>query len=100
MRPTNSEYYERLIDSGIKLQGDWGEIVALEGSKSPWEAGGGGGGGGGRQKLCPPFLQLLKKLVLVQNELFVGRNPVKIEQTCKGKNLLKNVVRCIRNATE
>ena len=46
------------------------------------------------------FLQLLKKLVLVQNELFVGRNPVKIEQTCKGKNLLKNVVRCIRNATE
>ena len=24
--------------SGIKLQGDWGEIVALEGSKSPWEA--------------------------------------------------------------
>ena len=27
------------IDSaGIKLQGDWGEIVALEGSKSPWEA--------------------------------------------------------------
>ena len=23
---------------GIKLQGDWGEIVALEGSKSPWEA--------------------------------------------------------------
>ena len=54
----------------------------------------------GRQKLRPPFLQLLKKLVLVQNELFVGRNPVKNEQTCKGKNLLKNVVRCIRNATE
>ena len=24
--------------SGIKLHGDWGEIVALEGSKSPWEA--------------------------------------------------------------
>ena len=24
--------------AGIKLQGDWGEIVALEGSKSPWEA--------------------------------------------------------------
>ena len=24
--------------SGIKLQGDWGEIVALEGSKSPWDA--------------------------------------------------------------
>ena len=47
-----------------------------------------------------PFLQLLKKLVLVQNELFVGRNPVKNEQTCKGKNLLKNVVRCIKNATE
>ena len=58
------------------------------------------GSPGGRQKLRPPFLQLLKKLVLVQNELFVGRNPVKIEQTCKGKNLLKNVVRCIRNATE
>ena len=54
----------------------------------------------GRQKLRPPFLQLLKKLVLVQNKLFVGRNPVKNEQTCKGKNLLKNVVRCIRNATE
>ena len=26
------------IRTGIKLQGDWGEIVALEGSKSPWEA--------------------------------------------------------------
>ena len=25
-------------DPGIKLQGDWGEIVTLEGSKSPWEA--------------------------------------------------------------
>ena len=24
--------------SGIRLQGDWGEIVTLEGSKSPWEA--------------------------------------------------------------
>ena len=24
--------------AGIRLQGDWGEIVALEGSKSPWEA--------------------------------------------------------------
>ena len=24
--------------SGIKLRGDWGEIVALEGFKSPWEA--------------------------------------------------------------
>ena len=23
---------------GIKLQGDWGETVALEGSKPPWEA--------------------------------------------------------------
>ena len=54
----------------------------------------------GDKKLRPSFLQLLKKLVLVQNKLFVGRNPVKIEQTCKGKNLLKNVVRCIRNATE
>ena len=71
--------------SGIRLQGDWG-------SKSPWEA-------QRVTKLRPPFLQLLKKLVLVQNELFVGRNPVKIEQTCKGKILLKNVVRCIRNAT-
>ena len=26
------------VQAGIKLQGDWGEIVALEGSKSPWEA--------------------------------------------------------------
>ena len=24
--------------AGVRLQGDWGEIVALEGSKSPWEA--------------------------------------------------------------
>ena len=47
----------------------------------------------GNKKLHPPFLQLLKKLVLVQNELFVGRNPVKNEQKCQGKNLLKNVVR-------
>ena len=29
---------EDLDRSGIRLQGDWGEIVALEGSKSPWEA--------------------------------------------------------------
>ena len=79
--------------SGIKLQGDWGEIVALEGSKSPWEA-------QRATKTSPTVFATLKKLVLVQNELFVGRNPVKNEQTCKGKNLLKNVVRCIRNATE
>ena len=24
--------------AGVKLQGNWGEIVALEGSKLPWEA--------------------------------------------------------------
>ena len=24
--------------AGVRLQGDWGEIVALEGSKSPWES--------------------------------------------------------------
>ena len=24
--------------AGVKLEGDWGEIVALEGSKSLWEA--------------------------------------------------------------
>ena len=23
---------------GVKLEGDWGEIVAPEGSKSPWES--------------------------------------------------------------
>ena len=80
------------LKSGIKLQGDWSEIVALEGSVALGSPEG--------DKNCTPFLQLLKKLVLVQNELFVGRNPVKNEQTCKGKNLLKNVVRCIRNATE
>ena len=26
------------ITPGVRLQGDWGEIVALECSKSPWEA--------------------------------------------------------------
>ena len=33
-------FYKRVYMSraGIKLQGDWGEIVALEGSKLPWEA--------------------------------------------------------------
>ena len=78
---------------GIRLQGDWGEIVALEGSKSPWEA-------QWATKTWPSILQLLTKLVLVQNELFARRNPVKTEQTCKGKILLKKVIRCIRNATE
>ena len=28
----------KTLYAGVKLQGDWGEIVALEGSKSPWEA--------------------------------------------------------------
>ena len=80
---------------GIRLQGDWGEIDALEGSNSPWEA--------QRATKTSPYIFATfekTKLVLVQNELFVGRNPVIIEQTCKGKILLKNVVRCIRNATE
>ena len=27
-----------VVITGVRLQGDWGEIVALEGSKSPWEA--------------------------------------------------------------
>ena len=31
-------HHNLFITPGIKLQGDWGEIVALEGSKSPWEA--------------------------------------------------------------
>ena len=28
----------RTPSAGVRLQGDWGEIVALEGSKLPWEA--------------------------------------------------------------
>ena len=80
--------------SGVRLQGDWGEqlpLRALSRPGKPW----------GQQKHRPRFLHLLKKLILVQNELFVSRNPVKIEQTWKGKILLKKkVVRSIRNATE
>ena len=68
-----------------QVTGDWGEIVALEGSKSPWEA-------LRVTKTSPSISATFKKAntcVLVQNELFVRRNPVKIEQTCKGKIVLK-----------
>ena len=34
----NGQFYPYIIYTGVRLQGDWGEIVALEGSKLPWEA--------------------------------------------------------------
>ena len=44
------------------------------------------------QKLRPRFLQRLKMLILVQNKLFVRRNTVKIEQTCKLHVLVKQLI--------
>ena len=35
---TNDRQQTTGILSGVKLQGDWGKIVVLEDSKSPWEA--------------------------------------------------------------
>ena len=50
--------------AGVRLQGDWGKIVAPEGSKLPWEA---------LRVITTSLsrlLQLLKNLVFVQKELF------------------------------
>ena len=49
---------------------------------SPWEA-------LRATKTSPSIFATFEKLVLVQNKLFVRRNPVKIEQTYKGKIPLK-----------
>ena len=67
---------------GIKLQGDWGEIVALEGSKLPWEA-------QRATKTSPSVFATFEKAGTCAKRTFCWEKSVKNEQTCKGKNLLK-----------
>ena len=53
--------------TGVKLQGEWGEIVALEGSKSPWEA-------LRATKTLPSIFATFEKASTCANKLFVRRN--------------------------
>ena len=62
------------VPAGIRLQGDWGEIVAPEGSKSPWEA-------LRATKTLPLIFATFEKASTCAKRTFVRRNPVKIEQT-------------------
>ena len=68
--------------TGVRLQGDWGKKVALEGSKSPWEA-------LRATKTLPSIFATFEKASTCAKRTKIRRNPVKIEPTHKGKILLK-----------